>query len=218
MNIERGIKANNQISEEAAEWLVEFRSGDMDSGRRRGFDAWLRASPEHLRAFIEMAALWHESGSIDPDRKLKIEDLIVRANAESNVIDLDSGSSVRDGRPLHASIEPIRGVGASEKQRRVPRLTDACGGGILPCVCFEWAFLVGFPGGDVCSRQEARFGLEVLAGWLAGWGHLSDTNISPYSSPHAPGGRLFSPACCLFVAVGSSCWLGAGGGVACRLL
>ena len=107
MNNERGLKSNPGISEEAAEWLIEFRSGDIDSRGRGDFDAWLRASPEHLRAFIEMAALWQGSASIDPGRKLRIEDLIVRAKAESNVIDLDldSSSSARNGRPLHASAE-----------------------------------------------------------------------------------------------------------------
>jgi transmembrane sensor len=104
MNTERSIQSNPQIAEEAAEWLVEFRSGDIDSGGRRGFDAWLRASPEHLRAFIEMAALWQESGSIDPERKVSIEDLIVRAQAESNVLDFDHPAARE--RPLHAVAEP----------------------------------------------------------------------------------------------------------------
>ena len=97
MNNARAIKSNPQISEEAAEWLIEFRSGDIDPQGRRAFDSWLRASPEHLRAFIEMSSLWQESGSIDPERKFRIEDVIARAMTESTVIDLDAGAASRDG-------------------------------------------------------------------------------------------------------------------------
>lgn len=120
MNSERGIKSNPQISEEAAEWLVEFRSGDIDSGGRRGFDAWLRASPEHLRAFIEMAALWHGSGSIDPQHEVNLEELIDRARAESNVIDLDN-SPAAPGRPLHAAAEPTKGASSTSATRKGER-------------------------------------------------------------------------------------------------
>jgi transmembrane sensor len=104
MNNVRAIKSNPQISEEAAEWFIEFRSGDVDPEGRRAFDAWLRASPEHLRAFIEMSALWHESGSIDPERKFSIEDIIARASAESTVIDFDAGTASRDSETSHVSV------------------------------------------------------------------------------------------------------------------
>jgi transmembrane sensor len=103
MKSARGIKSNPQISEEAAEWLIEFRSGDIDPQGRRAFDAWLRASPEHLRSFIEMSALWQESGSIDPERKFRIEDVIARAAAENNVIDFDAGTTSHDSEPPRVS-------------------------------------------------------------------------------------------------------------------
>ena len=47
---------NHQINEEAARWFIGFRSGDIDEAGRRAFDAWMRASPEHLRAFLEISA------------------------------------------------------------------------------------------------------------------------------------------------------------------
>jgi transmembrane sensor len=72
MSLDGSISLNDQISREAAEWLVEFRTGDIDGAGRREFDVWLRASPEHIRAFIEMAVLWHEGGAIDPRRQLEI--------------------------------------------------------------------------------------------------------------------------------------------------
>lgn len=88
MSIEVPGKLNEQISQEAAEWLVEFRTGDIDSDGRGRFDAWLRASPQHIQAFIEMAALWHEGGSIDPRRRLDVEDAVARARSEHNVGEL----------------------------------------------------------------------------------------------------------------------------------
>jgi transmembrane sensor len=98
MNDRRRMKLNHQISEEAAEWFVAFRSGDIDKEGRHAFDSWVRASPEHLRAFIETAALWRESGSLDPERRISIEDLIARAKFESNVVALEQGAQ-HDGRP-----------------------------------------------------------------------------------------------------------------------
>lgn len=77
---------NRQINEEAARWFVEFRCGDIDDAGRRAFDAWMRASPEHLRAFIEIAALWGHSVALDTQGQFPIEKLIASAREESNVI------------------------------------------------------------------------------------------------------------------------------------
>ncbi len=41
---------NGQIYEEACEWFVSCRGGDLDGSARREFDLWLRKSPEHLSA------------------------------------------------------------------------------------------------------------------------------------------------------------------------
>jgi transmembrane sensor len=103
MSLDARTSLNEQISHEAAEWLVEFRSGDVDAAGQREFDAWLRASPEHIRAFIEMAALWHEGGGIDPRRELDLEAIIARARSEQRIAELspaqgagDRGTAVRD--------------------------------------------------------------------------------------------------------------------------
>jgi transmembrane sensor len=125
MNTARRIESNPQISEEAAEWLIEFRSGDIDSQGRSAFDSWLRASPEHLRAFIEMSALWHESGSVDPERKFRIEDVIARASTESTVIDFDSGAASHDSKASHVSAGQVNttttAIASRVGGRRAPR-------------------------------------------------------------------------------------------------
>ncbi|HEY6925337.1 MAG TPA: FecR domain-containing protein [Steroidobacteraceae bacterium] len=79
---------NRQINEEAARWFVEFRSRDIDEGGRRAFDAWMRASPEHLRAFVEIAALWGHSGALELHGRFSMEELIASAREEAKVISL----------------------------------------------------------------------------------------------------------------------------------
>jgi transmembrane sensor len=70
------------ISEQAAEWFVEFRTGDVDATSRSEFDAWMRASPEHLRAYVEVAAIWSESGSLRAQSQLDTDELIALARSE----------------------------------------------------------------------------------------------------------------------------------------
>jgi transmembrane sensor len=82
------IGFNRQVNEEASYWFVEFRSGDIDAAGRRAFDAWVRASPEHLRAFIEVAALWDHPAALDPGRRFSVETLIASVREAGNVIPL----------------------------------------------------------------------------------------------------------------------------------
>ena len=77
---------NDRICEEAAVWFVEFRSGDVDAAGRRAFDTWIRTSSEHLRAYLEVAAVWEESASLSG---LNSDDLIAFARQEGNVVSLD---------------------------------------------------------------------------------------------------------------------------------
>lgn len=79
-------KFNTQIYSEAADWLLEFRSGDVDAAGRKAFYAWLCTSPEHMRAYLELAAIWNEGGRLDPQRRFDDPDLIERAHIEGNVV------------------------------------------------------------------------------------------------------------------------------------
>jgi transmembrane sensor len=83
------LKLNDQVYQEACEWFVEFRSGDLDDAGRRRFDLWARKSPEHLAAYLEIAAIWGEGSALDPGLKWDPETLIAQAAAESaNVVPL----------------------------------------------------------------------------------------------------------------------------------
>lgn len=83
---------NKQIYEEAAEWLVEVRIGDIDAAARARLDAWFRLSPEHIRAFLELSNIWEEGADQEVSRAFSTAELIVRAQAaETNVVVLDTG-------------------------------------------------------------------------------------------------------------------------------
>lgn len=82
-------KLNPQIYSEACEWFVECRSGALADTARREFDRWLRKSPEHLSAYLEIAAIWNEGSALDPQHQWDAEKLIATARAdEGNVIPL----------------------------------------------------------------------------------------------------------------------------------
>lgn len=94
MSAGKGIRLNTQIYEEASEWIVEFRSGDIDASARQRFNAWLRLSPEHVRAYLEIAAIWNEGGSMDAGRRYDEASLIASVPADDNVVSI--GAEAKD--------------------------------------------------------------------------------------------------------------------------
>jgi transmembrane sensor len=91
------LKLNEQVYQEACEWFVEFRSGDLDDAGRRRFDLWARKSPEHLAAYLEIAAIWSEGSALDPDLKWDPKALISHAKADAtNVVPLTDRSRTAD--------------------------------------------------------------------------------------------------------------------------
>jgi transmembrane sensor len=82
-------KLNRQILDEASEWFVDFRVGDVDAEARARFDEWLRRSPEHIRAYWEIAKTYVELPPQNSVGKLKTEELIAHAYSSANVISLD---------------------------------------------------------------------------------------------------------------------------------
>jgi transmembrane sensor len=85
---------NAQIREEAAEWLIEFRTDEADASTRERFVTWLRTSPEHVRAYLELVALWEDASHYDPARTLDVDALIAPARAATNVVALETAPLV----------------------------------------------------------------------------------------------------------------------------
>ena len=78
---------NDQINDEAARWFVEFSTGTHDARQTREFDTWLRKSPEHVRAYLEMFPVWEDAACEGTARGSSAEELIARASSEpANVV------------------------------------------------------------------------------------------------------------------------------------
>jgi len=91
---------NHQIYEEASEWLVELRTEEPDLGTRSRFGKWLSASPQHVRAYLELTGVWETVGAQNPGAPEDIEELISRARATPNVVSIEPRSG---GRSNHSA-------------------------------------------------------------------------------------------------------------------
>ena len=91
MNIRSSKTAKaDLVATEASVWFIEFRTGELTAGDRTRFDEWLRRSPEHIQAYLEIAAGWAELPTSDPEQRLDIQALVARAtqSREENVVSL----------------------------------------------------------------------------------------------------------------------------------
>ncbi len=155
-------RLNSQISAEAAEWLVELRSGDMDMdmSARHAFNAWLRASPENLRAFIEMSMLWNYAARVDAQRRIVIEDLLAKHPAD-NIIELDRPSEL-EGMPQAVSEgESFADDISGKRQRWFSKVPLAAGilVGMAGIALFSWSLLNGSPTYVTAVGEQRSIGL-----------------------------------------------------------
>lgn len=83
---------NPQTRAEAIEWLLRFSEAEVDAAARGEFNEWLRTSPEHVRAYLRVAAFWQEAGHIDGKQGPRdIDALVSHAGKEGNVFPLALG-------------------------------------------------------------------------------------------------------------------------------
>lgn len=106
-------RLNPQIREAAAEWLLSFSEGEVGLQAREAFVAWLRTSPEHVRAYLRVSALWADAGMIDRERKRSIDELVERAKTEANVVVLAPPERRESHRPAATHRRWIIGLAAS---------------------------------------------------------------------------------------------------------
>jgi transmembrane sensor len=93
-----GPGLNAQIYQEACEWLIMLRTGVPDSTCRARLDSWLRKSPEHVRAYLEVSAIWEDVALHDPQRAISPEMHVSRALAEDNIVSFDAAASLQTDR------------------------------------------------------------------------------------------------------------------------
>ena len=83
-------KTHATVVAEASEWFIDFRAGDVNGEARLRFMEWLRRSPEHIQAYLEVSGVWSELPGSDPEGRFDLASLIARARNESDVIPLSS--------------------------------------------------------------------------------------------------------------------------------
>jgi transmembrane sensor len=135
-------KLNTQIYEEASTWFVESRAGDLDESGRREFDAWLRKSPEHLSAYLEVAAIWNEGPGLDPHQHWDAETLIAEAAKDPDKVVSLCGTSPVPG--LEDSVPPpqaIASVGPGRTLHRRKLIALAASFAALAVLAGAWAWL-----------------------------------------------------------------------------
>lgn len=84
----QGAAHNQQIMDEAAEWFVEVREGDLDSQGEQRLVNWLRHSPDHIRAYLQVAALWADVPQLVSKQRIDVDTLISYAAQDDNVVSL----------------------------------------------------------------------------------------------------------------------------------
>lgn len=70
-----------QILEEAADWFVEFRVDEINGAARERFDCWLRQSPQHVQAYLDIATTYAGLPAGRTPIELDINELIARAQS-----------------------------------------------------------------------------------------------------------------------------------------
>ena len=86
------------IVAEACAWFAEFREGEVPAPVRARFDEWLRRSPEHIQAYLEVSAAWSELPTGDPEGRIDVAALVARAraSADDNVVALGASARSED--------------------------------------------------------------------------------------------------------------------------
>jgi transmembrane sensor len=154
-------KVNRLILEEASEWFVDFRVGDVNEHARGRFDEWLRRSPEHIRAYMEIAKTYVELPTVKLTGKVDVDSLIAYAHSGENVVPM-SGAGTAQPHELHTmaaeskhrTVEPKR-AGRTPRPRRRLLAVASCAL-ILVIAGAIWWQAERFPGytTDVGERRS----------------------------------------------------------------
>jgi transmembrane sensor len=105
-------KTHAAVVAEASEWFIDFRAGDVDGEARLRFIEWLRRSPEHIQAYLEVSGVWSELPSSDHEGRFDIASLIARARNEPDVVPL-SPVNARLAPPPRADLRALRKLSRS---------------------------------------------------------------------------------------------------------
>lgn len=111
-------KLSPQLLDEASTWFTELTADSTDPAVQADFNAWLRRSPEHVQAYLQISALWENADMLGTRLGGDIKGLVERAQREGNVHPF--GRAVPTGatpaptiRPARSSLRSLLAVAAS---------------------------------------------------------------------------------------------------------
>ncbi|MFT3906405.1 MAG: FecR domain-containing protein [Steroidobacteraceae bacterium] len=132
---------NVQIYEEASDWIVRHRETALDERERREFDRWLRRSPQHVCAYLEMSSMWEDLSALGDDWNPVAGDLIKKARSEDNVTPISVSAAAAASAPVVAS--PARRDGNADSgpgHRRAGMFYALAASMLLASICMGWFY------------------------------------------------------------------------------
>lgn len=161
MAVDSRRRINQQVYEEAGDWFVRFRTGTIDEAARREFDQCVRSSPEFLRAYLEMTAVWNEAAGLDAGMRWDTEALIAAARASDDEVIALSSVRARDDERDEPELASARsGARRSAARRWSPWVIGA---GLAAAVALVVIGTLYHPGLETFSTATGEQRLVTLA-------------------------------------------------------
>lgn len=123
-----------QVLKAASSWFVEFNEGEVAASQREEFVQWLRASPEHVRAYVQISAHWEEGWALGRKEDLTVEQLMELGCSDVSSLTLD-----RQWGSLFAPKEAAQVAQASALRSRIPRIL-ALAASVIVVVASFWVY------------------------------------------------------------------------------
>jgi ferric-dicitrate binding protein FerR (iron transport regulator) len=127
-------RSGENIEEQAALWLETLKSADAN--RRGAFATWLRQSPDHVVAFLEMSLLADELARVSRAGLIDIDALLAEG-APDNVIPLAATLPLKEALAAEAGL-PVTVHRAGVRRRRSAMIGTACATIGLVIVMLLW--------------------------------------------------------------------------------
>jgi transmembrane sensor len=90
----RSARYDDTSRDQATEWLIRFCDDDVHGADLEEFEAWLRAAPQHVHAYLQISALWEAAEGMRRPREAELAAIVDRAAQrallEGNVVSLGS--------------------------------------------------------------------------------------------------------------------------------
>jgi len=132
------------IAEQAAEWYVAHRDGELAPSQQQAFMRWLRASPAHVAEYLAIAGMARDIGDAARQNTTSLQPLLREAGVSDRVVSFD-GTAYTAARDAHAPGKYRRRADRDHRASRSPRRPFARWGvGIAMSVLAAVALLAGF--------------------------------------------------------------------------